>query len=213
MSDTTLRTRRDEWIAAGVFDQLCREALAAFDKIIGLDLTEVAIDGSQHKAPYGGEGTGQARRPGQTRLEVVDRRRPPRRADRLGARRREPQRRQAPRTHTRRDRSTRTTRRCRHDAPRSRLRLQQDPARSSNATGLDVDIQRRRKPGDGKRKKLISLGLRWIVEATNSWLSNFGQLRRNTDRRTHHRHAALCFATTILITMKLIVWRDRYCTT
>ena len=58
VSDTTLRTRRDEWIAAGVFDQIHTEALAAFDKIIGLDLTEVSIDGSLHKAPYGGEGTG-----------------------------------------------------------------------------------------------------------------------------------------------------------
>ena len=58
VSDTTLRARRDEWITAGVFDQLCAEAVAAFDRIIGLDLTEVAIDGSLHKAPYGGEGTG-----------------------------------------------------------------------------------------------------------------------------------------------------------
>jgi putative transposase len=30
------------------------EALAAFDRIIGLDLSEVAVDGSLHKAPYGG---------------------------------------------------------------------------------------------------------------------------------------------------------------
>jgi transposase len=58
VSDTTLRTRRDEWIEAGVFDQIHTEALAAFDKIIGLDLSEVSIDGSLHKAPYGGEGTG-----------------------------------------------------------------------------------------------------------------------------------------------------------
>jgi transposase len=58
VSDTTLRARRDEWIAAGVFEQLKAEALAAFDRIIGLDLSEVAVDGSLHKAPYGGEGTG-----------------------------------------------------------------------------------------------------------------------------------------------------------
>ena len=58
MSDTTLRARRDEWIAAGVFDQLKSEALAAFDRIIGLDLSEVSVDGSLHKAPYGGEDTG-----------------------------------------------------------------------------------------------------------------------------------------------------------
>ncbi len=58
VSDTTLRARRNEWIAAGVFERLEAEALAAFDRIIGLDLTEVALDGSLHKAPYGGEGTG-----------------------------------------------------------------------------------------------------------------------------------------------------------
>jgi hypothetical protein len=41
--------------------------------------------------------------------------------------------------------------------------------------------------------------MRWIVEAAYTWWSNYGQLRRNTNRRTHHYHAALCLATTILI--------------
>ena len=58
VSDTTLRARRDEWIAADVFEQLKAEATAAFDRIIGLDMSDVALDGSLHKAPYGGEGTG-----------------------------------------------------------------------------------------------------------------------------------------------------------
>jgi len=58
VSDTTVRARRDEWIAAGVFDKLCAEALAGYDKIIGLDLSDVAVDGSLHKSPSGGEGTG-----------------------------------------------------------------------------------------------------------------------------------------------------------
>lgn len=58
VSDTTLRARRDEWIAAGVFDALRTEAVAAFDRVINLDLDDVSIDGSLHKAPYGGEGTG-----------------------------------------------------------------------------------------------------------------------------------------------------------
>ena len=44
VSDTTLRARRDEWIAAGVFDELCKEASAAFDRIVGLDLEEVALE-------------------------------------------------------------------------------------------------------------------------------------------------------------------------
>lgn len=51
VSDTTLRTRRDEWIGVGVFDQLKMEALAAFDRMVGLDLDDVSLDGSLHKAP------------------------------------------------------------------------------------------------------------------------------------------------------------------
>lgn len=37
VSDTTLRSRRDESIDAGVFEALKSEAIAAFDRIIGLD--------------------------------------------------------------------------------------------------------------------------------------------------------------------------------
>ena len=36
VSDTTLRARRDEWIEAGVFDDLAAEALAAYDRITGV---------------------------------------------------------------------------------------------------------------------------------------------------------------------------------
>ena len=58
VSDTMARERRDEWIDAGVFDKLCTEALAAYDKIVGLSFCDVAVDGSLHKSPCGGEGTG-----------------------------------------------------------------------------------------------------------------------------------------------------------
>ena len=58
VSDTTARTRRDEWIKAGVFDALVAETLAGYDRIIGLDLSDVAVDGSLHKSPCGGDGTG-----------------------------------------------------------------------------------------------------------------------------------------------------------
>src|SRR5438128_6363436 len=33
--------------------------------------------------------------------------------------------------------------------------------------------------GTATGKKLVPLGMRWPIERTNSWLSNFGQLRRN----------------------------------
>ena len=58
VSDTTARKRRDEWVAAGVFDAIAAEAITAFDRVIGLELSDVAVDGSLHKAPAGGEGTG-----------------------------------------------------------------------------------------------------------------------------------------------------------
>jgi hypothetical protein len=56
----------------------------------------------------------------------------------------------------------------------------------------------------GKGSKNPKLGLRWPVERTNSWLSNYVQLRRNTDRKTVHRLAQLALAVAFLITAKLI---------
>ena len=58
VSDTTMRSRRDEWIEAGVFELLVHEAQESYDRIIGLDLSETAVDGSLHKSPCGGAGTG-----------------------------------------------------------------------------------------------------------------------------------------------------------
>ena len=118
VSDTTLRARRDEWIAAGVFDELCKEASAAFDRIVGLDLEEVALDGSLHKAPCGGEGTG----PNPTDRSKIGWKwsvavRAPRRADRLGHQRSQPQRHPPAGTHPRRRRCRRAPRRHRNPAP------------------------------------------------------------------------------------------------
>ncbi len=58
VSDTTARKRRDEWLTAGVFDAVAQEATAAYNRVIGLDLSDVAVDGSLHKSPCGGEGGG-----------------------------------------------------------------------------------------------------------------------------------------------------------
>src|SRR3954452_12353116 len=59
-SATTLRRRRDEWIAAGLFDRLRRSVLAAHERLIGLDLAHVAVDGCITKAPCGGECAGRS---------------------------------------------------------------------------------------------------------------------------------------------------------
>jgi transposase len=55
-SATTLRDRRDEWIACGVIEKLRRITLEAYDdRFIGLELAEVAVDGCITKAPCGGD--------------------------------------------------------------------------------------------------------------------------------------------------------------
>jgi hypothetical protein len=210
VSDTTLRARRDEWIAADVFDRLRVEALAAFDRIIGLDLTEVAIDASLAKAPYGGEDTGpnpcDRGKQGWKWSVAVDRHGIP-----IGWSTGPANRHDIKLLDTTVDAVVANG--LLIDIETAHLDRGYDfPAvrRQLTKRGLtDTSIQRRKRPG-GKRPQPMRLGLRWIVEATNSWWSNYGQLRRNTDRKTRHRHAALCLATTILTVGKLITYRDRW---
>ena len=59
-SATTLRRRRDEWIASGVMDELREMALEAYDKFIGLRLADVAVDCCTTKAPCGGDKAGRS---------------------------------------------------------------------------------------------------------------------------------------------------------
>jgi transposase len=44
-SETTLRRRRDEWIDLGVMDALREMVLEAYERLIGLELADVAVDG------------------------------------------------------------------------------------------------------------------------------------------------------------------------
>ena len=211
VSDTTLRARRDEWIDAGVFDQLEAEARAGYDRIIELDLDVVAIDGSLHKAPCGGEGTGPSpvdrgklgwkwsvasERSGIPIGWSIDG------ANRNDVAMLEPTLDAIAATGLLADIGTVTLDRG-YDYPAIRARL--------HARGLDdLDIQRRgTKPPPGAPHRL-TLGLRWIVEATNTWWSNYGQLRRSTDRKNRHRHAALQLATAVLIVGRLIDYRNRW---
>jgi transposase len=43
-SESTLRRRRDEWIELGVMERLRQICLEAYDRLIGLELSEVAVD-------------------------------------------------------------------------------------------------------------------------------------------------------------------------
>ena len=210
-SETTLRNRRTEWLKAGVFNKLVEESIAGYDKIIGLDLSEVAVDGSLHKAPCGGEGTGpnptdRAKIGWKWSLAtdlfgipigwVID-----------GANRNDSIL-LAPTLQTVADRgllldvetlhldrgydSNLTTQRC-------------------QALGLtDVVCAKKRRKGEPKIQKPLTLGLRWPVERTNSWLSNFGQLRRNTDRFSPQRLGQIALAIALILTVKLVKWAKRW---
>jgi transposase len=212
VSDTTVRARRDLWIAAGVFDALVDHALAAYDRIIGFDLSETSIDGSQHKAPCGGEGTGPnptdrgrsgwkwsiiAGADGVPFAWTADG------ANRHDMRLLEPTLDAAAQRGLIADIETLNLDRGYDNGVTHRL---------CREAGIDdLVCARRRPPGTthGTKQKL-PLGMRWPIERANSWLSNFGQLRRNTDRRTIHRLAQIALAVTFLITAKLIDWRNRW---
>ena len=209
VSDTTLRARRDEWIAAGVFEQLRSEALAAFDRIVGLDLSEVALDGSLHKAPYGGEGTGpnptDRAKCGWKWSVAVDRHGIPigwtiDGANRNDVRLLEPTSTTSPR---------RAARRHRHAASRSWLRL-----RRSAPTSRRLRPDRRQHPtprNQGTRQE--------AARAARAALDRRGDQHMVVELRAaapQHRPAQpppprrLVLATVILIIGKLITWRDRW---
>lgn len=210
VSDTTLRARRDEWIHAGVFDRLVAQARRAYDKVIGLDTTHVVIDGSHHPAPGGGPGTGIApAHKGRLAWKWclgVD-------ADGIplgwtldGGNRND---------YLMLEPTLDVLTTGPVGRPIGTLHLDRGfgykslPERIAHYDIDQLNVLWRNKPGQG-RVPLVGFGRRWVVERTHSWLRNFGQLRRNTDRKPEHRHAALCLATTLLITAKLIDHRDQH---
>ena len=211
VSDTTARSRRDEWLAAGVFDAIATQAEEAYDRVVGLDLSDVALDGSLHKSPCGGEGTGKnptdRGKLGWKWSILTDRNGIPIGWAIDGANRNDSILLEATLDNAAErgllaDVETIWLDRG-YDSGVTRDRLAE---RHLN----DAIIARRRKRGDTEPKKNQPMGLRWPVERTNSWLSNFGQLRRNTDRKPAHRLAQLALAVAFLLTAKLIDWRNRW---
>jgi transposase len=90
-----------------------------------------------------------------------------------------------------------------YDSEATRLRLRD--------LGIDdAVIAKKRKRGAPSMAKKLPMGLRWPVERTNSWLSNYGALRRNTDRKIKHRLAQFALAVAFLLTAKFIDWCNRW---
>lgn len=212
VSDTTLRTRRDEWIKAGVFERLETEALAAYDRIIGLDLTDVSVDTSSHKAPCGGPGTGKnptdRAKLGIKWSLMTDRNGIPA-ASVINSANRHDTILFGPTLQAAEERGLLPDVETLHLDRGYDNASVLDQCRNYGIT--DVVCAKKRPRAETKQAPApVPLGMRWTVERTNSWLSNYGQLRRNTDRRPQHRQAQLRLAITLLITVKLMDWRNRW---
>lgn len=205
-SDTTLRSRRTEWLAAGVFDDLFHQAIDAYDRAGRLNLEHASVDGSLHKAPCGGPGSGKnptdRAKLGWKWSIACDFSGIPIGWAIDGANRQDsvmirPTLEAIPTALLRRIGTLHLDRGYDNKNVRAVL---------TDLAVMNPNIARRRRGKDQPEipAEPLRKGKRWPVERTNSWLSNYGQMRRNTDRRSEHRHAQLALVVTILITAKLL---------
>ncbi|MCF3103026.1 transposase [Streptomyces roseoverticillatus] len=180
-SATTLRRRRDEWIAAGVMETLRLLVLAAYDRMIGLELDQLSADGCISKAPSGGECAGKSpvdrAIQGIKRSQLTDRQGIPLVTN--------------PAPANTRDHTLLPAALDRFADLQASLGPLPEHLRLSLDAGFDYsmvhqDLTERGITGQiAKRgaKTPIQAGRRWVVERTNSWMNDFGKLRRCTERR------------------------------
>ena len=197
-SATTIRRRRDEWAAARLMQHLERIALDAYDRMIGLDLGNLAVDGCTTKAPCGGQTAGPSPvdrgKQGLQRSMVTDARGIP-----LGA---------VPAPANRNDHTllgatldalpplgplpaggtVHLDRGYDYQAVRDELA----------ARGLHARIAERGKPAP------IQAGHRWVIERTHAWMNNDGKLIRRTERHKPVVEFYLALATAIVTLGRLI---------
>jgi transposase len=197
-SATTLRRRRDEWIRLGVWDRLKLACLDAYDRLIGLDLAHLAVDGCTTKAPGGGECAGRSPvdrgKGGMKRSQLTDGCGIPMATVSAPA-----------------NTVDHALLAENLDAVKDFAPLPADvtvhldagydyrPCRDVLAErGLTGQIAHRGEPAP------IQVGRRWVVERTNSWLNDFGRLRRCTERRRDCVDAYLALAAAIVTLRALL---------
>src|SRR3954469_13439706 len=201
-SATTLRRRRDEWIAAGLFERLRDGVLAAYERLIGLELADVSVDGCLPKAPGGGECAGRSpvdrAKLGLQRSQLADGTGVPITALPAPANIRDHL--LLPATL---DVLTGLLEKVRAVPEETTVHLDAGydyrPCRAELAhRGLGAQISQRGKPAP------VQVGKRWVVERANSWLNDFGRLRRCTERRKTCVEAYLALAAAIVTLRALL---------
>ncbi len=197
-SATTLRRRRDEWIELGAMDALEKIVREAYDRLVGLELGEVAVDCCITKAPCGGEKAGRSPvdrgKRGIKRSVAVDARGIP-----LGVV---------------------TAPANRHDSPLLAQTLDAARALGLLPEGTSIRLDRGY-DSQATREKLRDRGLigeisekgrpapvaatgRWIVERTNSWHNAHKKLAWCTERSGRVIDFWVAFSNAVIIVGRLI---------
>jgi transposase len=197
-SATTLRRRRDEWIDEGIMESLRRIVLDSYDRMIGLDLSDVAVDGCITKAPCGGQKAGKSPidrgKQGIKRSTVVDANGIP-----LGAIAAPANRHDSPLLE-----ETLDTMEVLGELP-ERVSAHLDRGYDSKATrekleirGLLAEISEKGKPAP------LTATKRWVVERTNSWNNAHKKLVWCTERRDRVIDFWLAFSGVIITVGRLV---------
>jgi transposase len=197
-SATTLRRRRDQWIAAGTAEHLRLAALAAYDRMCGLELDQLAVDGCIIKAPCGGQTAGPSpvdrAKQGLKRSLVTDAHGIPLGVVPAGA-------------NIRDDRllgATLDTLTALGPLPAGATvhldaGYDYQPCRDALAErGMLGQIATRGKPAP------IQADRRWVVERTHAWGNQYGKLRWCTERRRRVVAFWLALASAALIMGRLV---------
>jgi hypothetical protein len=198
-SASTLRRRRDEWICAGVMDTLQGLVLEAYDRTIGLELSDVAVDGCITKAPCGGERAGKSPvdrgKQGLKRSTVVD----ASGGIPLGAIAAPANRHDSPLLD-----ETLDTLEVLGPLP-EQMSVHLDRGYDSGTTreklkarGLSCTISERGKPAPLQATK------RWVVERTNSWNNAHKKLVWCTERRGRVIDFWIAFSNVVIAVRRLI---------
>src|SRR6266568_1724390 len=197
-SATTIRDRRDQWITAGVFATLEVLVLGAYDRMIGLELDDLAVDGCITKAPCGGDAAGRSPvdrgKQGRKRSTVTEARGIPLGTVAAGAN-----------THDSPLLAPTLATLARLGPLPTQPTVHLDAGYDSHKTrtllterGMSGQIATKGKPAP------IQATTRWPVERTNAWGNQFKKLLWNTERGDLVIDAFLAFAHAIITLRRLI---------
>ena len=152
----------------------------------------------------------QPHRSGQAGLEMIGRDGPVRDPDRLGHRRREPQRQHPARTDPASRRRPRTTPRRPDPAPGPRLRQQFHHRTLPQPRAHRHRLRQEEAQGRDQGQEAAHLRSAMAGRTHQLLVSNFGQLRRNTDRYPKQRLGQTALAIALILTVKLVKWAKRW---